>query len=119
MVGGVGGASCWRRIVMMALVVMAEGETALATLVVARAGMMAAAARAGMMAAAARAGMMAAAARADGGRAGGASKDRWFDGATGGIPPQAKIEEGNRAVILGAGSRCESAAPDRSTAGAL
>ena len=53
------------------------------------------------------------------GRAGGASKDRWFDGATGGIPPQAKIEEGNRAVILGAGSRCESAAPDRSTAGAL
>jgi hypothetical protein len=86
---------------MMALVVMAEGETALATLVVARAG------------------MMAAAARADGGRAGGASKDRWFDGATGGIPPQAKIEEGNRAVILGAGSRCESAAPDRSTAGAL
>ena len=110
MVGGVGGASCWRRIVMMALVVMAEGETALATLVVARAG---------MMAAAARAGMMAAAARADGGRAGGASKDRWFDGATGGIPPQAKIEEGNRAVILGAGSRCESAAPDRSTAGAL
>ena len=110
MVGGVGGASCWRRIVMMALVVMAEGETALATLVVARAG---------MMAAAARAGMMAAAARADGGRAGGASKDRWFDGATGGITPQAKIEEGNRAVILGAGSRCESAAPDRSTAGAL
>ena len=76
MVGGVGGASCWRRIVMMARVVMAEGETALATLVVARAG---------MMAAAARAGMMAAAARADGGRAGGASKDRWFDGATGGI----------------------------------
>jgi len=71
---------------MMALVVMAEGETALATLVVAMAGtiaavamagMIAAVAMAGMIAAAARAGMMAAAvARADGGRAGGASLDR-------------------------------------------
>ena len=50
-------------------------------------------------AAVARAGMMAAVARAeDGGRAGGASMDRdgsMVMGATGAIPPQAKIDEGS------------------------